>query len=187
MDRVFLDYYEAELTHIRGARRGIRRAASVDRAQPLARYGAVPGSLCGAAARRRRISRRAHPPQGRCRTVAFTRGVLDVLYPDLVAPAPAMGMAFLKPGQQVQTMPAGYLVKRGTRLVSSLQPGLSTRCTYTTGQDVTLWPITVSAVAHYQDRSSIAAAGIKQIDGVGGESALAHHDFPRRKGGAEGT
>ena len=63
----------------------------------------------------------------------FSRSVLDVLYPDLVTPAPATAMAVLKPGQQVQTMLAGHVVKRDTRLVSSLQPGLSTRCTFTTG------------------------------------------------------
>ena len=86
--------------------------------------------------------------------------MLDALYPDLVAPTPAVGMAVLKPGQQVQTMLAGHVVQRGTRLVAGLQPGLSTRCTYTTAQDVTLWPIEIAAVGYYQDRSALAAAGI---------------------------
>ena len=71
----------------------------------------------------------------------FARTVLDALYPDLVAPTPAIGMVALKPGQQVQTMLAGHVVKRGTRLVSGLRPGLSTRATYMTAQDVTLWPL----------------------------------------------
>ncbi|TGR35841.1 type VI secretion system baseplate subunit TssF, partial [Mesorhizobium sp. M1C.F.Ca.ET.195.01.1.1] len=91
---------------------------------------------------------------------------------DLVTPAPATAMAVLKPGQQVQTMPAGHVVKRNTRLVSSLQPGLSTRCTYTTAQEITLWPIAVSSVSHFQDRSGLAAAGIPPLGGVAGEAAL---------------
>ena len=102
----------------------------------------------------------------------FSRSVLDVLYPDLVTPAPATAMAVLKPGQQVQTMLAGHVVKRHTRLVSSLQPGLSTRCTFTTAQDVTLWPIAITSVSYFQDRSALAVAGITPIGGVGGEAAL---------------
>jgi type VI secretion system protein ImpG len=71
-----------------------------------------------------------------------------------------MGMAVLAPGQQVQTMPGGYLVKRGTRLISSLQPGLSTRCTYTTGQDVTSgWPSVRSGIIRIEARSPRQALG----------------------------
>ncbi len=43
------------------------------------------------------------------------RNLLDELYPDLVCPAPAMTMAVLHPGPQVQTMLDGHLVARGTR------------------------------------------------------------------------
>ncbi|TIQ53013.1 MAG: type VI secretion system baseplate subunit TssF, partial [Mesorhizobium sp.] len=78
-------------------------------------------------------------------------------------PAPATAMAVLKPGQQVQSMIAGHVIKRNTRLVSSLQPGLSTRCTFTTAQEITLWPITITAVSYFQDRSGLAAAGITPI------------------------
>src|SRR5260370_3123865 len=66
----------------------------------------------------------------------FSRAVLDVLYPDLVTPAPATAMAVLKPGQQVQSIIAGHAVKRGTRLGSRLPPALSTRCPITTAHAV---------------------------------------------------
>ncbi|MBB2674283.1 UNVERIFIED_ORG: type VI secretion system protein ImpG [Rhizobium esperanzae] len=78
----------------------------------------------------------------------------------------------LKPGQQVQTMLAGHLLKRGTRLVSSVRPGISTRSIFTTVQDVTLWPLAISSVTYIQDRSALAAAGIGAIDGVAGASGL---------------
>ena len=57
-------------------------------------------------------------------------------------------------------MRAGHVVPRGTRLVAGLRPGLSTRATYSTAQDVTLWPIEIAGVAYHQDRSALAAAGI---------------------------
>jgi type VI secretion system protein ImpG len=172
MDRVFLDYYESELTHIRGLAAefaalhpSVARNLSLDTVPCPDPY--VERLLDGVAFLAARTRHKVDAERSR-----FTRSILEVLYPDLVAPAPAMGMAVLTPGQQVQTMPGGYLVKRGTRLISSLQPGLSTRCTYTTGQDVTLWPLAVTSVGHYQDRSALASAGIRSIDGVTGESAL---------------
>jgi type VI secretion system protein ImpG len=81
-------------------------------------------------------------------------------------------MAVLKPGQQVQSMVAGHAVARGTRLVSSLHPGLSTRSTFTTAQEVTLWPIAITSVSYFQDRSALAAAGIAPLGGVRGEAAF---------------
>jgi type VI secretion system protein ImpG len=102
----------------------------------------------------------------------FARAVLEALYPDLAAPTPAVGLAVLQPGQQVRTMPSGYVVARGTRLVSALRPGLSARCTYVTAQDVTLWPIEIRALAYVQDRSALAAAGIGAVAGQQPEAAL---------------
>src|SRR6188472_2642324 len=136
MDRAFLEYYEEELTHIRALASefadmhpAIARNLSLDTVPCPDPY--VERLLDGVAFLAARTRLKVDAERSR-----FTRSVLEVLYPDLVAPAPAVGMAILKPGQQVQTMLAGHRVKRGTRLVSSLQPGLSTRCTYTTGQDV---------------------------------------------------
>ncbi len=69
-------------------------------------------------------------------------------------------------------MLAGHVVKRGTRLVSSLQPGLSTRCTYTTGQDVTLWPLTVSSVGYFRTAARLPPPEYVRSTGSHGESAL---------------
>lgn len=172
MDRVFLEYYEEELTHIRALAAefadmhpSVARNLSLDTVPCPDPY--VERLLDGVAFLAARTRQKVDAERSR-----FARSVLDVLYPDLVSQAPATAMALLKPGQQVQTMVAGHVVKRGTKLVSSLQPGLSTRCTFTTAQDVTLWPIAISSVGYYQDRSALAAAGIGPIGGVAGEAAL---------------
>ena len=102
----------------------------------------------------------------------FSRSVLDLLYPDLISPTPATGMAVLKPGQQVLTMNTGHVIARGTRLISGLLPGISTRATYCTAQDVHLWPLEVAAVRYLQDKSSIANAGLAMAKGQNAESAL---------------
>ncbi|ESY26126.1 MULTISPECIES: type VI secretion system baseplate subunit TssF [unclassified Mesorhizobium] len=172
MDRVFVEYYEEELSHIRGLAAefadmhpAVARNLSLDTVPCPDPY--VERLLDGVAFLAARTRLKVDAERSR-----FSRSILDVLYPDLVTPAPATAMVVLKPGQQVQTMLAGHVVKRGTRLVSSLQAGLSTRCTFTTAQDMTLFPIAISSVGYFQDRSALAAAGIGPISGKGGEAAL---------------
>lgn len=165
MDRVFLEYYEEELTHIRGLASefsrmhpAIARNLSLDTVPCPDPY--VERLLDGVAFLAARTRLKVDAERSR-----FARNLLEVLYPDMVAPSPAVGMAVLKPGQQVQTMLSGHLVKRGTKLISSLQPGLSTRSTYTTAQDVALWPMQVASVGYYQDRSAMATAGLQPTRG----------------------
>lgn len=172
MDRIFLEYYEEELTHIRtlaaefaDMHPAVARNLSLDTAPCPDPY--VERLLDGVAFLAARTRLKVDAERSR-----FARSVLEVLYPDLLSPTPATVMAVLKPGQQVQTMNGGHLVKRGTRLVSSLQPGLSTRMTFTTAQDVTLWPLEIVSVGYYQDRSALAAAGIAAPAGVAAEAAL---------------
>ncbi|MGN6767890.1 MAG: type VI secretion system baseplate subunit TssF, partial [Rhizobiaceae bacterium] len=172
MDRVFLEYYEEELTHIRDLAAefadmhpAVARNLSLDTVPCPDPY--VERLLDGVAFLAARTRLKVDAERSR-----FARAVVDVLYPDLIAPTPATAMAVLKPGQQVQTMIGGHVVPRGTRLVSGLQPGLSTRCTYTTVQDVPLWPIEIASAAYFQDGSALATAGITAPDGVSGEAAL---------------
>jgi type VI secretion system protein ImpG len=172
MDRVFLEYYEEELTHIRALAAefadmhpSVARNLSLDTVPCPDPY--VERLLDGVAYLAGRTRQKVDAESAR-----FARSVLENLYPDLISPTPATAMAVLKPGQQVQTMLAGHLVKRGTRLVSSTRPGISTRCIYTTAQDVTLWPIAITSVSYIQDRSALAAAGIAAIGGIAGSAAL---------------
>ncbi len=172
MDRVFLEYYEEELTHIRALAAefadmhpSIARNLSLDTVPCPDPF--VERLLDGVAYLAARTRQKVDAESAR-----FARSVLDNFYPDLVCPAPAIGMALLKPGQQVQTMIGGHLVKRGTRLVSSARPGISTRCIYTTAQDVVLWPLAITSVTYIQDRSALAAAGIAPIGGQSGSAAL---------------
>lgn len=172
MDRAFLEYYEEELAHVRALATefaemhpAVARNLSLDTVPCPDPY--VERLLDGVAYLAARTRLKVDAEGSR-----FARGVLNLLYPDLVTPTPATTMAVLKPGKQVQTMLAGHVVSRNTRLVSSLRPGLTTRCTFTTAQDVTLWPIEIASVGYIQDKSGLAAAGITPIAGVGGEAAL---------------
>lgn len=160
MDRTFLGYYEEELGHLRefagefaALHPAVARNLSVDSVPCPDPY--VERLLEGVAflAARTRLKLDLE-------STRYVEVLLDALAPDLLAPGPAATTAVLHPGPQVQGMAGGHLVPRGTRLVAAFRDGLSTRATYSTAQDVTLWPVRLARVEVLPDRSALAAAGL---------------------------
>ncbi len=172
MDRNFLTYYEAELSHIRelsaefGAiHPAVARNLSLDAVPCPDPY--VERLLEGVAYLSARTRLKVDAESTR-----HVRNLLDALYPDLAGPAPAMATAVLHPGPQVQTMLSGHVVARGTRIVSAFRDGLATRATYTTAQDVALWPIGIESAEYLQDRGAMNAVGMSESARAGAEAAI---------------
>jgi type VI secretion system protein ImpG len=164
MDRNFLAYYEDELAHIRelatefaAIHPTVARNLSLDSVPCPDPY--VERLLEGVAYLAARTRLKVDAESSR-----YVRNLLDELYPDLVCPAPAMTMAVLHPGPQVQTMLDGHVVARGTRAVAAYREGIATRATFTTAQDVRLWPIAVEKVTYLQDKGTMNAAGLDRTD-----------------------
>lgn len=160
MDRNFLAYYEDELAHVRelatefsALHPTVARNLSLDAVPCPDPY--VERLLEGVAYLAARTRLKVDAESSR-----YVRNLLDELYPDLVCPAPAMTMAVLHPGPQVQTMLDGHVVQRGTRSVAAYREGIATRATYTTAQDVTLWPVALEKVDYLQDKGAMNAAGL---------------------------
>lgn len=172
MDRAFLTYYEEELTHIRelagefaAIHPNVARNLSLESTPCPDPY--IERLLEGVAYLGARTRLKVDAESSR-----YVRNLLDTLYPDLAGPAPAMSMARLTPGPQVDSMLSGHSVKRGTRLVSGLRDGLTTRSTFTTAQAVNLWPVVVSAVDYLQDPGALRSAGIEDQTGQPARAGL---------------
>ncbi|WP_299196653.1 type VI secretion system baseplate subunit TssF [uncultured Tateyamaria sp.] len=167
MDATFLSYYEDELTHIRDLAKefaqlhpAVARNLSLDSVPCPDPY--VERLLEGVAYLSARTRLKVDAESSR-----YVQALLDALYPDLVAPAPAMSLVKLAPGDQVEEMVTGYTVPRGTSMVSGLRDGLATRACYTTAQDVTLWPIKIEAAEYLQDIGALQAVGLgDDLDGA---------------------
>jgi len=160
MDQAFLEYYEEELTHIRGLARefaalhpNVAQNLQIETAPCPDPY--VERLLEGVAFLAARTRLKVDAEASR-----YVRNILDALYPDLAGPAPAMTMARLAPGPQVERMLGGHEVKAGTRLVTALREGMQTRCTYTTAQPVRLYPLQVALAEYLQDPGALAQAGM---------------------------
>ena len=170
MDRAFLSYYEDELSHIRDQAAEfaafnptVARNLSLDSVPCPDPY--VERLLEGVAFLAARTRAKVDAESTR-----YVRNLLDALYPDLTGPAPAMTIGQLVPGPQVDTMQSGHVVKKGARLVSGLREGLSTRATFTTAQDVHLWPVELASAEYLQDVGALRAAGLSDRD-IGGAMA----------------
>jgi type VI secretion system protein ImpG len=75
----------------------------------------------------------------------FTGRLLDVLYPNYVAPTPSMAVARLYPSSKEGNLVAGFRIPRGTAFTARIPEGEKTACQFRSGQDVTLYPLTIVA------------------------------------------
>jgi len=140
-DRRFLRYYEQELRF----RRDLGGEFASEHARIANRFG-LDGDSCadphvewlldGTAFLAARVQ---HKLDGDYHT--FTHHLLEMIYPDYLAPTPSTGIVQLALATDAPLLEAGFAVPRGARLQSRVVPGESTRCTFTTAHGVTLWPI----------------------------------------------
>ncbi|MPV66604.1 type VI secretion system baseplate subunit TssF [Burkholderia sp. BE17] len=74
----------------------------------------------------------------------FTQRLLEVIYPNYVAPTPSIAVARMYPGRTEGKLTEGYRIARGTSFTARVPDGERTACQFTSGQDVTLWPLTIT-------------------------------------------
>lgn len=91
---------------------------------------------------------------------AFTRHLLEIVYPHYLAPTPSMMVAAFEPDIENAAMKDGFVLSRGTRLRSALGEGDQTACIFTTSQDVVMWPLAITEAEYIDGRGALVAAGL---------------------------
>lgn len=143
MDPRLLDYYNQELIYMR------ELAGEFAQAHPkiARRLGMQAGevadpyverlieSFCFMAARMQ-IKLDAEFPR-------FTGRLLEVLYPNYVAPTPSMTVARLYPSRSEGSLAHGFRIERGTTFKARIPEGEKTACQFRSSQHVTLYPIEI--------------------------------------------
>lgn len=74
----------------------------------------------------------------------FTQRLLEVVYPNYVAPTPAIAVAQFHPSRTEGDLVRGVPIPRDTALLAKAPPGESTECEFRTTQPLTLWPIEIA-------------------------------------------
>lgn len=111
----------------------------------------------------------------------LARHLLEMVYPDYLAPTPSMVIAEFNPSLQEGSLSQGFVIERGTRLRSQVPPDTQTECDFRTAHSITLWPIAVSSMRYLNSKAAIEVAGITVPNGVRSALALtltASNDVP---------
>lgn len=79
----------------------------------------------------------------------FTQRLLEILYPNFLAPTPAMLIAQFQPQLTETNLATGFTIPRGSAMRSQLGKDDLTPCEFRTSQDVTLWPIELTDAKYF--------------------------------------
>lgn len=160
MDPRLLRHYNTELAHLREmgaefARQFPKVAArlgmdGIDVSDPY-----VERLLEGAAFLTSRVQLRLDAEFPR-----FTQRLLEIVYPQLLAPIPSMGVARFEPDFNNPALEKGFKVPRGTGLRSLLGKGDTTACQFRTAQDVTLHPLQVLQAQYFTYAPDLPLQGL---------------------------
>jgi type VI secretion system protein ImpG len=79
----------------------------------------------------------------------FTDHLLEVVYPNYLAPTPSMLIAACVPDPQDDSLAAGRTIARGSTLRTKNTVGQDTYCEFRTAHELTLWPLLMNKVQYF--------------------------------------
>lgn len=90
----------------------------------------------------------------------FTQRLLDIVYPQFMAPIPSMLVAQLQPQAGDAGLAQGITVPRGSLLASAPVRGTQTPCQFRTAHDLTLWPIEITEAGYFTHAGQLPLAAV---------------------------
>ncbi len=96
----------------------------------------------------------------------FTNHLLELVYPQYLAPTPAMAVVQLQPDMGEGSLAQGFTVARGSALHSMLGKGDHTACEWRTAHAVTLWPVELTEARYFACGSQLNGIELGRMGGV---------------------
>lgn len=93
----------------------------------------------------------------------FTQQLLDIVYPNFLAPVPSMAIAHFQPDPAGGSLAEGYLIPKGSALRGHLPKGQQTACEFRTAHEVRLYPLRIQHASYLGSRAELAHAGLQSI------------------------
>src|SRR5689334_3906501 len=90
----------------------------------------------------------------------FTEHLLEVVHPSFLNPVPACAIAEFLPDLRDGALLTGVRIPRGSVLRTPLGKAERTACEFTTGHEITLWPIEVVEAKYMSGAGSLTVVGI---------------------------
>lgn len=98
----------------------------------------------------------------------FTERLLEIVYPNYLAPTPSMMIAQLQPVLGDAALATGVKVPRGSELRSGAIRGTHTECRFRTAQATELWPLEITAVSYFTHAANLPVARLPEWRKYGG-------------------
>ncbi len=96
----------------------------------------------------------------------FTEHLLEMVYPNYLAPIPSIAVVQLSPDAAGGTPPEGLSVPRDTVLRSRLGKGEQTACEYRTAHDLQLWPVMLTEAEYVPTAGALGALQVPDLPGA---------------------
>ncbi len=92
----------------------------------------------------------------------FTQRLLEILYPQFLAPTPSMLIAQVQPDLADPALAAGLDIDRGSAMLS--QPGKAgaTACEFRTAHRLTMWPLELTQVEYFTHAADLPMAAVPE-------------------------
>ncbi len=90
----------------------------------------------------------------------FTQHLLELIYPNYLAPTPSCAIAEFVPDLKEGDLKTGTRVARGTALRTAVGKGERTACEFRTAHEITLWPLTVREARYISGAGALSTLGI---------------------------
>lgn len=92
----------------------------------------------------------------------FTQRLLEIVYPQFLAPTPSMLMARVQPELGDPTLAEGAVLPRGSTLVSRAGKAGATTCEFRTAHALALWPMELTQVEYFTHAADVPVAALPQ-------------------------
>lgn len=92
----------------------------------------------------------------------FTQRLLEIVYPQFLAPTPSMLIARLQPELGDASLATGAAVPRGSVLVSRAGKSGATTCEFRTAHDLQLWPLELTHAEYFTHAAELPLAGLPE-------------------------
>ena len=92
----------------------------------------------------------------------FTQRLLEIVYPQFLAPTPSMLIAMLQPELGDPALAAGVTVPRGSVMTSNVGKAGATTCEFRTAQATTLWPLELTQLEYFTHAADLPMAALPE-------------------------
>ena len=92
----------------------------------------------------------------------FTQRMLEIVYPQFLAPTPAMLIAQVNPDLADAGLANGVTLARGSVMHSQAGAGAATACEFRSAHELTMWPLEITQVEYFTQAADLPLAAVPE-------------------------